>query len=494
MQNKKVLLIYPGHFGALFPEIPLPLLYIAWALRKKDVDVEIFDARLQNINTIENKDYLFVGITSMTGEMLSSAIKAAKYIRNMNPAIPIVWGGVHVSLLPEQSLKSPYVDIVVSGEGELTVQELAETLLKKENLSQVQGISFKHKGVVFTNPDRKFMDLDEIDIELSYDLIDLKRYSNVTFPMHTSRGCPWKCAFCYNLVFNKRRYRAKSVERVLDEIEYVVKKMGYSKLSFSYDDEFFINLKWAKAICQGIIDRNLNIEWDSFCRFDSFCHIDDETLDLIERSGCIGLSFGGESGSTRIRNEIIKKGITTEQMLETTKRLSKRKITQVVSFMSGTPTETIHEQHQTFELLNKLISINPNNLHPNAIVLYTPFPGTPLYELVIREYGFVPPQSLEKWAEYGIFRNVGNTWSSKKYLNRCKTISILTRFPFYRSEFALKDVSSKIASTRFSKFPFNVVYYVFTKLAIWRWKYKFFRFPIEFLLLEKVLLKLRGFV
>lgn len=222
MQNQKILLIYPGHFNSLFSEIPLPLLYIAWALRKKAFDVEIFDARLQDINTIEDKNYLFVGITSMTGEMLKSAIEAAKYIRNMNPAIPIVWGGVHVSLLPEQSLKSPYVDIVVRGEGELTVQELAETLLNRENLNSIAGISFKRQGVILTNPDRKFMDLDEIDIELPYDIIDLKQYSNVDFPLHTSRGCPWKCTFCYNLVFNKRKYRSKSVERVLDEIEYVV--------------------------------------------------------------------------------------------------------------------------------------------------------------------------------------------------------------------------------------------------------------------------------
>jgi len=214
---------------------------------------------------------------------------------------------------------------------------------------------------------------------------------------------------------------------------------------------------------------------------------------LIERSGCVGLSFGGESGSTKIRNEIIKKGITTEQMLETTKRLSKRKITQVVSFMSGTPTETVYEQHQTFELMDKLISLNPN-IALNGIFLYTPYPGTPLYELVTKEYGYRPPQSLEEWAEYGIYRNVGNTWSSKRYLNRCKAISILTRFPFYHSKFALKDVSSGLAGSRFSKFPFNVAYYILTKLAIWRWKYKFFRFPIEFLLLEKVLIKLRGFV
>lgn len=269
--------------------------------------------------------------------------------------------------------------------------------------------------------------------------------------------------------------------------------MGYSKLSFGYDDEFFINIKWVKAICQGIVDKNIKIEWGSFCRFDSFCRIDDETLDLIEHSGCSLLCFGGESGSTRIRNEIIKKGITTEQMIETTKRLSKRKITQVVSFMSGMPTETIYEQHQTFDLMDKLISLNPN-IYLNGIFLYTPYPGTPLYELVMKEYNYMPPQSLEEWTKYGIYRNVGNTWSSKKYLNHCKVISILTRFPFYRSKFALKDVSSGVAGSRFSKFPFNVVYYIFTKLAIWRWKYKFFRFPIEFLLLEKLLIKLRGFV
>ncbi len=495
-KSRKVLLIYPGGFNSLFPEIPIPLLYIAWALRKKEFEVEICDTRLQDIDAIEDKNYLFVGITSMTGEMLKSALAAAKHIRTLNANTPIVWGGIHVSLLSEQSLKSPYVDVIVRGEGELTVQELAEVFYEGRGLSglgQVAGISYKHQGVQFKNPDRKFMDLDEIDIKLPYDLIDINRYANPMFPVHTSRGCPWRCTFCYNVAFSKRRYRAKSPQRVLDEIEYIVNDMGYNKLSFAHDDEFFINIKWVKEICQGIIDRNIKIEWESFCRFDSFCRIDDELLGLLERSGCQMLSFGGESGSVRILDEIVKKDIKLEQILETTQRMSKIGIRQVVSFMSALPTETLQEQEQTFELMDKLALMNPN-IYLNGMFLYTPYPGTPLYDLIVEEYNYRSPQSLEEWSEFGIYRNVLNTWSPKWYVERCKSISILTRFPFYQKSFTLKDVSKTLGSSRLAKFPFNIAYYIFAKLAILRWKHRFFRFPLELIILEKVLLKLRGFV
>lgn len=492
--KNKILLVCPGVFGSIFPEIPMSLLYLSWALKKKGYDVEIVDTRLRDYREIEDKDYLFVGISSLTGPVIKQGLKVAQHIKSLNKDIPIVWGGVHVTLLPEQSLKNPYVGIVVRGEGEITIQELAERLQNNDNLSGVKGISYKIGEKIISNPDREFIDLNEIDIELPYELFDMDKYTFVCFPVHTSRGCPYRCGFCYNMAFNKRRWRCKTAERVLNEIEYVVGKFGHNDITFVWEDEFFINVNRVRRICEGIIERGLNISWDSFCRFNSFQKVDDDTVKLIEKSGCRSLTFGAESGSQRVLDEVIKKDIRIEHIVKTTERLSRTNIRQVVSFMSGVPTETPDDMEKTLNLIDKLKMVNPKNIYINGIFLYTPYPGTPMFDLITEKYGYKAPNSLEEWANYGIFRNVGGTWHAKDYIEKCKTISILTRFPFYKRKFTLKDVKQVAGGTRIAKFPFNVVYYVLANLAIYRWKCKFFKFPFELMLLEKTLERIRGFV
>lgn len=396
-------------------------------------------------------------------------------------------------MLPQQSIKHPCVDIIVRGEGEITICELAQHLQNNGDLSNIKGITYKKKGKIISTSDREFMDINEIDIELPYELLNMNSYYLEYFPIVTSRGCPHRCGFCYNLVFNKRRWRCKNSERVLNEIEYIIEKFNPKNLFFFSEDEFFIDLERVKNICKGIINRRFNIKWQSFCRFDRFSKIDDYTLRLIENSGCCSLSFGAESGSQRILDKIIRKDIKIKDILKTTKLLSQTNIIQIVSFMSALPTETESDLEKTFNLIKKLKIINPK-IYINGILLYTPYAGTPLFELLIKKYNCSFPTSLEGWASYGIYRNVSVTWHSKKYIKMCKVISILTRFPFYREKFTLKDIGEVIAFSRFQKFPINIIYYIYANLAILRWKYKFFKFPFEFILLEKILVKIRGFV
>ncbi len=183
MNKGTVLLVYPGGFNSVFPEIPLPLVYLAWALRRASYEVEILDTRIHSFDQMSRDDYLFVGISSMTGPMIRDGLRFARHVRERNPKIPIVWGGIHVTLLPEQSLENDLVDIVVRGEGELTVVELAGALAAGGALSKVRGISYKQDGVVRSNPDREFMDMDQIDIELPYDLLEMEKYEFPGLPV-----------------------------------------------------------------------------------------------------------------------------------------------------------------------------------------------------------------------------------------------------------------------------------------------------------------------
>ena len=161
--------------------------------------------------------------------------------------------------------------------------------------------------------------------------------------------------------------------------------------------------------------------------------------------------------------------------------------------MSGLPELTEKDMDLTFKLIDRLAAINKRIIF-NGIFLYSPYPGTPLFSRVIKDYGYKAPGSLEKWAEFGIYRSGGHTWCDKRTIHRYKTISILTRFPFWKDNFSLNDINNIIGSSRVSKFPFNIVYFAYTKAAMLRWKYKFFRFPVEWVLLEKALEKIRGFI
>jgi radical SAM superfamily enzyme YgiQ (UPF0313 family) len=489
----KILLVYPGSLNASFPELPLPLLYLSHALQKAGFSIDILDMRLQHYKTIDPREYMLVGISTATGPTITKGLELAAFVRSQASAIPIVWGGVHPSLLPEQTLQHPLVDVVVKGEGEATMQELAVAIRDGTDLAPIKGIGYKRNGTIQINQDREFINLDEIDIALPYELFAMDRYAISSFPMHTSRGCPYRCGFCYNLGFNKRKWRCKNAVHVVDEVQHVMERFGITHITFTWEDEFFINTERVRQIAEELLRRNITITWDAFCRFNHFYKFEREFIELLERSGCVSLSFGAESGSQRILNDVVNKDITIDHIITTTEKLKNTTIRQIVSFISGLPTETDEDMRLTYDLMERLYAINPR-VYLNGLFLYTPYPGTPLFDLVKQRYGYQMPRSFEEWGKFKIFRGLGITWHSKQYINKYKTISILTRFPFYFHSFRFGDVKSVIGGERFAVFPYNLIYYLFTKSAQWRWRHKQFRFPVEWLVLEKVVDKVRGFV
>jgi CDP-paratose 2-epimerase len=176
-----------------------------------------------------------------------------------------------------------------------------------------------------------------------------------------------------------------------------------------------------------------------------------------------------------------------------TEKLSRTHIRQIVSFMSGLPGVAEEEMECTYRLMDRLAGINPR-IYLNGVFLYTPYPGTELFAEVTQEYGYKAPASLDQWADFGIYRNTGATWLSTTDLAKYKTISILTRFPFWKQNVSFQDVKDAVGGSRFARFPFNIVYYCFARLASWRWRHRRFRFGFEWRLIEWVLVRLRGYV
>ena len=193
-----VLLVFPGRHRAPDPQVPLQLLHVAGALQRAGHRVRIFDMRLGDYHALPIGDPLFVGITAMSGPQIRYGLELARWIRAARPQVPIVWGGVHPTLLPEQTAASDLVDVVVRGEAEPVVGALADALAAGAPLDAVKGLTYEADGALKSTPDADLVDLDAIPVELPHDLLDLDRYPTLRagrVHMQTSRGCPSRCTW-----------------------------------------------------------------------------------------------------------------------------------------------------------------------------------------------------------------------------------------------------------------------------------------------------------
>jgi radical SAM superfamily enzyme YgiQ (UPF0313 family) len=418
----------------------------------------------------------------MSGTQIRYALEYAGFFRQQSPDCPIVWGGVHPTLLPKQTAEHPLVDIVVRGEGELIIKDLANHLLEKKPLEEVAGITYKSDGKIVSNPDGQVIDLDNIPVALPWELLKLDGYPSIRsgrIHVQTSRGCPHRCGFCYNTLFNKQKWRGKTPNRVLDEIQYLKEKFTNLKIIDPIDDNFFVDQRRVEEICKGFLERKLNIKWRANCRFDYLSGYDEAFLGLLERSGCVELDFGGESGSKRLQR-LICKDVTAEQILSSVANLKSwaPTIEPYVSWMSGLPGETDEDLSKTFDLMDEMKAVNPKVQHYGVFV-YTPFPS-PLIEQL--PAGFTQPKSLEEWSDISVF-HFDPPWHSKQQLAKLHTISSVTRIAFYPQ--ARIDERS---------LAFKTAYRIINKFARYRWRHRNFSYPVELKIIDAFSRKSKGFL
>lgn len=403
----RILLINPttrlyGQGIAVKAQAPLALLCLAAVLREHGHTIKIFD---HNVEERGLKDCIkfepeMVGITSFTGPMILDALRLSEILRT-RLGVPIVWGGVHASLLPAQTVSDPRIDMCVVGEGEETIVELADCIEKQGDLGQIKGLVLKKSnngtGKIIVNPPRPFIrDLDALPFP-AWDLIDEKKYlatslgieksSMSLFSIQSSRGCPFQCRFCYNSMFNQRTWRFKSADRVLEEIQFLKDKFHMEKINFR-DDNFVVNKNRVEAICKGLYRNKLDVKFAIDCRVDLL------TLQLahyLRLGGCRQIFFGVESGSPRILR-FINKGISLSQAITAIKICKKVKILSSTSFVIGFPTETMDDLNLT---QNFIKTLNSDDL---LVKIFVPFPGSALYDYSVENHLFTPPQKLEDWA------------------------------------------------------------------------------------------------
>ena len=391
---------------------PHSLLTIAAPLHKEGYKIRIIDQRVDRnwschlIDALKVKP-ICVGISSMTGSQIHYAIEVAKIVRRYtNGKVPIVWGGPHPSILPEQTLRSEYVDIVCIGEGDISFSELIKALEGRRSLLTVKGIAFKDGSQVITTSPVELINVEEL-LPVPWELINVEDYihpdmylkkSSRTLDIgQTSRGCPFNCGFCCSASLKMRKWRAMPVERSLEAIVEPTKRFKLNGV-WIRDDEFYINRERASKICEGIIRENLNIYWyTSGTRVDIFNKASDEQTMLLKKSGAYVLKFGAESGSDRIL-KLINKGITVQDTINANLKAKRHGIIPSFALMIGFPTETFEEIHKTIELAFRLKRNNPHALF-ETMAIYTALPGTPMYEFALQN-GLRPPQHLGGWIDW----------------------------------------------------------------------------------------------
>ncbi len=393
----KLIILVKINLPAFMDCPPLGILYVGSALQKAGYQVQILHISPEQVDEsvqqILDKNPLYVGFSVFTGSAIRSYAEMSRKIKRYSN-IPIVWGNVHPSSLPEQCLQETYIDYVVIGEGEITAVELAQAFEEQRERVEVMGIGYKLNGEIIITKPRPFIQYLD-DYFLDWSLVDIEKYIcsngdgevNRSIKFITSRGCPHRCGFCYNKMFNKRRWRKHSVDFVVSQINRLKEEHGIDGITF-WDDEFFVNKKRALSILEKI-----DLPYYACCRIE---YIDDEFAHQLAESKCRCVLVGFESGSDRIL-KMIKKDSTVADIKAGLRALSNYpEIAVMGSMIFGFPTETRNEFRSTLKLIAELLDCKSNMIFTTG--WYMPYPGSELYEFVI-QHGFSPPKRTEDWED-----------------------------------------------------------------------------------------------
>ena len=406
------ILIYPQlEFAKVqIPTPPYSILFIADYLLKRNVDVKIFDLRFDSLSqvfdAISNNNPEFIGISVMTGPQIHYALKICESIKKEFNKIKIVWGGIHSTILPTQTLQNKFIDFVIRGEGEKAYHEL----VSGKNLSQIKGLSFKKGKKIFHNPNYNRLTSSEInELSIPWSLITPKRYiRNGNLNIITSRGCPFKCAFCYNTLFNNV-WRGWTGEKCIQELDKCL-DFGAKKITF-YDDYFFGNSKRINILFDYFKEQN--IRWKAELRVNRLNY---SLAEEAKSHGCIQMYFGAESGSQRVLN-ILNKNISIKDIIQSAKITKDTDLSADYSWMIGIPGETKTDVKKTIALIKKINEINPKSEF--SIKILFPYPTTEIYDRA-KQIGFKTPSNLLNWAK--IRRDQASSYLKNK--NQLETISI----------------------------------------------------------------------
>lgn len=387
--------------------IPSSLVYLASVLRDHGHQVRILDLSVAGGATVDKASYLerigqavsaqgpdLIGFGCLFSGHFPEILAFSEFCKERFPGIPIVTGGIHFTLHAREILEHcPTIDWIVLAEGEDSVVQLVEEIESGgRDLDRIDGLAFRRDGRVVVHPKTRFIeDIDRIPLP-AYDLIHMEDYFvdtsgwynpkglafRTSIPIVSSRSCPNRCTFCSMYQAMGPRWRARSARNVVDEIEHVVRTYGQTHFSFM-DDNLTFNKARTLEICREILRRRLDIQFETPNGL-SMNTLDAEVLDALVRAGLVRVSLAIESGSDFIRNQVMKKHLSSEKILDII-RLTRCYPHLYVKafFIIGMPEETLQTLDETYRMIER---IDVDRVYIQNIV---PFSGTAVFEQAVRD-------------------------------------------------------------------------------------------------------------
>lgn len=457
----RVLLVYPNTSGS--GEIPINLSLLQACLKRHNHQVDIFDlthylerqdkevavklgqfkkappppfpkptrARENLVTDLLEKVGKFkpdlVGITSMTTDF-PEGLRCARVVKQAGD-IPIIYGGVHATILPHQVIENEEIDIVCVGEGEGPLVELCDNLQSGKDISHIPNLWVKTKDGIVRNEIRPLVDLDGLPPQdfsgfEEYDYYrplagELYRMVNV----QVARGCPFLCSYCVNHYYQKmsrgkgRYFRKKSIEKAIAELCYYKETHRVDLVRFWDEDFTSLDVHWLGDFAAEY-KRRVGLPFLVYARVETVTR---EKLRILKDMGCVTIGMGVESGSPWIRRYVLNRRTKDDKIVGSFGLVHEFGIRVSAYNMMGLPFETRSDIFQTIELNRKCKTAT------SSVSFLEPYPNTEIYDLCAR-FGFIDPGYIPK---YGLMKpHIKSLYISHRELRGLfKTFSMYIKVP-----------------------------------------------------------------
>ena len=434
---------------------------------------------------MELEGCVYFGISAFTAQVCE-ALTVCEFVRSVRPDLPIVWGGIHASLLPEETARDPLVDYVCVGEGDYAAVELFEALSSRQpDLQRVHNLVYEEDGEIVRTEIAPFFDMTEYD-RYAWELLDLERYvvrneydggGVPCLGIPLARSCPHRCSFCVNVAlkdYGYTTYRRRTAEQFEGELVYLKDRMNMG-FCFIRDEVSFIDVEYNRKIAQAF--HRHGVTWGANARANYFTpkRLTEEYCKEMRELGMLNACIGIESGNPRVLKEVVHKDITLDQVYHAVKCLKSADIRPFFSYIIGFPTETEKEAQDTVDLAFRLKKMAPRSVN-TAISLLRPYPGAPVFDLCM-EHGFRPPQGLREWGESHLTRQGGFDVDRMPWLASRKNLYAFCEYvgtsmlDIEKTSSPLRNAFILMAKARarlgFYRFPFELWMFAYVRKAVY---------------------------
>jgi radical SAM superfamily enzyme YgiQ (UPF0313 family) len=398
-----VVLFFPSYYSDEAAP-PLALIHLAAPLVERGYDVRIVDSAVTpdcaSAVLAEAESALCLGISMVTGPMITQGVEVATAVRARFPGLPIVAGGWHASILPEQTLRAGFLDAVVKGQGEATFLEIVERYARGErDLGGINGSLFKRDGRIVWNPDRGYTDINALP-KRPFHLVDFEPYARKCEGTRwilycTSHGCPWDCSYCSNASVYGRNWKPLEPATAVAEMAELVRRYRLQVVDI-IDDNYLVRRDRAVEIAERLIREDLGFAYYIQTRTDQIDRLGDGELETLARSGLRRIFFGLESGSVKVMRSVNKR-LDIETAYRTAERCGRVGIRPSFNLIFGLPAEEEEDLRDTMAVVDRIGRANPEaDFFTN---IFSPYPGSPIWPLAV-SMGVAEPRSLEEWASF----------------------------------------------------------------------------------------------